>query len=75
LATGLFCGGLQAKESSIPENLGSLQPVLKPPVVFNLQSDSPSQLAFFGSDIADLFTKEVRCRPKLAVRLPTKKAI
>jgi hypothetical protein len=45
----LFCGELQAEKFSPPE----------PPVAFNLQSDSPGQLAFFGSDTADLFTKEV----------------
>jgi hypothetical protein len=31
----------------------------KSPVVFNLKSDSPGQLTFFGSDTADLFTREV----------------
>jgi hypothetical protein len=34
-------------------------PALKASSVFNLQSDSPGQLTFSGSDAADLFTKEV----------------
>jgi hypothetical protein len=49
LLAGLFCGKLCAEGFSPSA----------PPVVFNLQSDHPGKLAFFGSDTADLFTKEV----------------
>jgi hypothetical protein len=33
--------------------------VLKTPAAFNLQSDSPGRLTFFGSDTAELLTKEL----------------
>jgi hypothetical protein len=49
LLVGWFCGELRAEPSAPP----------KPPVVFNLSADQPGKLAFFGSDTADLFTKEV----------------
>lgn len=49
LVTGLFCGELYAQLALLSE----------PAFTFNLQSDRPGQLAFFGSDTADLFTKEV----------------
>lgn len=56
---GLFWSKLQAENSPLPEATGTLQPAPKSPVVFDLQSDRSGQLAFFGSDSADLFTKEV----------------
>jgi hypothetical protein len=49
LAAGLFGNGLRAEPTTSP----------KSPVAFNLQSDSPGRLTFFGSADADLFTKEV----------------
>jgi hypothetical protein len=55
----LFCSELPAEKFPLPEVAGTLQSAPNSPVVFNLQSDSPGQLAFFGSDSADLFTKEI----------------
>jgi hypothetical protein len=59
LVTGLFCGGLQAAKSPMPEASGTSQSVSKSSVVFILPSDHPGKLAFFGSETADLFTKEL----------------
>ncbi len=53
LMTGLFCCELRAEITSSPDTSKTS------PVVFNLSSDNPGQLAFFGSDSADLFSKEV----------------
>lgn len=49
LAAGLCWNSLQA---------GPVSPS-KSSTIFDLQSDQPGRLAFFGSDDADLFTKEV----------------
>lgn len=48
----------QAQVLSLPETDG-VGLASKSPVVFDLQSDSPGRLTFFGSDTADLFTREV----------------
>jgi hypothetical protein len=53
LAAGLFCCESRAEKTSPP---GTPETA---PIVFNLQSDNPGRLAFFGSDSADLFSKEV----------------
>lgn len=49
LLVGLFCNKLRAGGLSRTE----------PPVAFDLQSDHPGKLAFFGSGTAELFTKEI----------------
>lgn len=53
-----FGNGLRAEESQLSTAATNLS-TLKSSTVFNLQSDSPGQLTFFGSDTADLFTREV----------------
>jgi hypothetical protein len=59
LMVGLFWCELRAENSSSPEAAGTSPAEPKAPVVFNLQSDDPGRLTFFGADSADLFTKEV----------------
>ncbi|MGH7952553.1 MAG: hypothetical protein ACREFE_11640 [Limisphaerales bacterium] len=59
LATVLIWSELRAAKSPLPKAAATLQSVTKSPEVFNLQSDRPGQLTFFGSDTANLFTKEV----------------
>src|SRR5580698_490532 len=59
LMTGLFCCELQADGVSSPETVGTSPAALKSSVIFDLQSDRPGKLTFFGSDSADLFTKEL----------------
>lgn len=49
LVLGMFCCRLNAGESLPAES----------PVVFDLQSDHPGRLTFFGSDTAELFSKEL----------------
>ena len=59
LVMALFCNELQAEESPLPKVAETSPLVPESPAVFNLQSDSPGRVSFFGSDSADLFTKEV----------------
>lgn len=58
LAAMLFGNELRAGESQLLA-AATNSSALKTSAVFDLQSDSPGQLTFFGSDTADLFTKEV----------------
>ncbi len=54
LMTGYFCCQLRAEKTLSPGTPETST------VVFNLSSDNPGRLtAFFGSDYADLFIKEV----------------
>src|SRR3984957_2879851 len=55
----LFCNELRAEGSPLPKVAETSSFVPKSPVVFDLQSDSPGRVTFFGSDSADLFTKEI----------------
>jgi hypothetical protein len=59
LVVGSFWSDLQAEQSPLSEAAGTPPSVLKSPEVFNLQLDRPGQLVFFGSDTADLFTREL----------------
>jgi hypothetical protein len=59
LLAGLGGSGLWAQPVSPTETAGAAAATPKSPVVFDLQSDRPGKLTFFGSDSADLFTKEV----------------
>src|ERR1700744_4054038 len=55
----LFLGGkLPAQTSSSPK-VTEASPLVKSSATFDLQSDDPGKLAFFGSTTADLFTKEL----------------
>ena len=59
LVAGLFCNAVEAVTAFSPEAAGNATTAAQSPAVFDIQSDSPGRLAFFGSDSADLFTKEV----------------
>jgi len=59
LMVGLFGRVLRSEPSPSPEVAGTSQSTSASPAVFDLLSDSPGQITFFGSDTADLFTKEV----------------
>lgn len=58
-AAMLFSSQLKAEPSTSPEAAGSSASAPKSAVVFDLKSDNPGRLTFFGSDSADLFGKEV----------------
>ena len=53
LTVQLFCYELHAEKTSPPVTPETAS------VAFNLQSDNPGHLVFFGSDSADLFSKEI----------------
>jgi len=59
LTVQLFCYELHAEKTLLPDTIGTSGATLKTPVVFDLQLDSPGRLTFFGSESADLFTREV----------------
>jgi len=59
LVAGLFWSDLRADPPPLPEVAGALKADSNSPTVFDLQSDRPGQLSFFGSDSADLFAREV----------------
>jgi hypothetical protein len=69
LATLLFCDPLRAVDSPSLESARASQPISQAPTVFQLQSDRPGQIAFWGSESADLFTKEVNESLKGALAL------
>jgi hypothetical protein len=58
LGTLLFYNVFQAEAAPLPETAGTSTPVLKSSVTFDLKSDNPGRLTFWGSASADLFTKE-----------------
>lgn len=58
-ATVLFSSSLSVESAPSPETVGSSVTAPKSSVVFDLKSDDPGKLAFFGSDSADLFSKEI----------------
>src|SRR5580698_1508935 len=55
----LFCNELRAEKSPLPSAPENPTLVPKTSAVFDLQSDQPGKLTFFGSDGANLFTKEL----------------
>jgi hypothetical protein len=55
----LFCGELRAEISPLPDAAENSTSAPKSSVVFDLMSDSPGRVIFFGSQTANLFTKEV----------------
>lgn len=59
LVAVLFCDGLKAEKSPSPKAAGDSPSAPNSLLAFDLQSDHPGQLTFFGSDIAKLFTKEL----------------
>jgi hypothetical protein len=59
LITGLFSCELRAENTSLPGTTGASGTAPQSSELFNLQSDNPGRLSFFGSDSAKLFTKEV----------------
>jgi hypothetical protein len=59
LANVLFWSELRAENAPVPQAAGTPVSAAKSPVVFDLKSDNPGRLTFFGSDSADLFTREV----------------
>jgi hypothetical protein len=59
LANVLFWSALRAENAPVPQAAGTPVSAAKSPVVFDLKSDNPGRLTFFGSDSADLFTREV----------------
>jgi hypothetical protein len=58
LLMGLFRSVLRAEASSFPEVARAVS-APRSSVVFVLSSDNPGRLTFFGSDSANLFTKEI----------------
>src|SRR5215469_6356423 len=58
VASHLWCES-RAEASPLPETNAPSLSTAKSPPIFNLQSDCPGRLTFFGSDSADLFAKEV----------------
>jgi hypothetical protein len=56
---GLLSSELRAEPGPSLSVDGASQSMSNSPVVFNLQADHPGKLVFFGSETADLFTKEL----------------
>ncbi len=59
LVAGLLWSGLSVQASASPEAAATSSSASDSTAVFDLQSDSPGRLTFYGSDSADLFAKEV----------------
>jgi len=59
LGAVLFCSLLTSEAVALPVATGTATPVPKSSAVFDLKSDNPGQLSFWGSASADLFTKEI----------------
>lgn len=59
LAAGLLCGELRAQTSLPPKSAEALPSAPATAAAFNLAADQPGKLTFFGSETADLFSKEV----------------
>jgi len=55
----LSCNGLRAEKAALPAATGNSTSAPNWSVSFNLKSDEGGRLTFFGSDSADLFSKEV----------------